>query len=250
MPGPGEITRLLREWSDGDPAALDHLVPIVYGELHRLASAYMRGERPDHLLQATALVNEAYLRLVGHRQVSCETRAQFFAVAAQVMRHVLVDYARGRDRAKRGDGMAPIALEDVAILSDDRAEEVMAINSALERLATFDGRKARIFELRYFGGMSVAEVAEALTVSPVTVARDWRMAKVWLRDYGLSATCNLNAGGRSKKSSYRLLIARSRTGRRSSTRLAPARPQDWRLPPAARDRPGRHGKRVSGCPGR
>jgi RNA polymerase sigma-70 factor, ECF subfamily len=181
MSGPGEITRLLAEWSDGNQAALDHLVPIVYDELRRLASNYMHGERTDHLLQTTALVHEAYLRLIDREHVSCQTRTQFFAIAAQVMRRVLVDYARGRDRAKRGDGVAPLALDDVAVLSDDRAEEVIAINTALESLTAFDPRKGRVFELRYFGGMSVEEVAEALSVSPVTVARDWRMAKVWLR---------------------------------------------------------------------
>jgi RNA polymerase sigma factor (TIGR02999 family) len=181
MSGPGEITRLLAEWSGGNQAALDNLVPIVYDELRRLASNYMHGERTDHLLQTTALVHEAYLRLIDREHVSCQTRTQFFAVAAQVMRRVLVDYARGRDRAKRGDGVAPLALDDVAVLSDDRAEEVIAINTALESLTAFDPRKGRVFELRYFGGMSVEEVADALSVSPVTVARDWRMAKVWLR---------------------------------------------------------------------
>ena len=181
MPGQGEITRLLGEWSGGNQAALDKLVPIVYDELRRIASSYMRGERPDHLLQTTALVNEAYLRLIDRQRVSCDTRTQFFAVAAQVMRRVLVDYARGRDRAKRGDGVAPLALDDVAVLSDDRAEEFIAINSALENLTAFDPRKGRVFELRYFGGMSVEEVAQALSVSPVTVARDWRMAKIWMR---------------------------------------------------------------------
>jgi RNA polymerase sigma-70 factor (ECF subfamily) len=181
MSDPGEITRLLAEWSNGNQAALDHLVPIVYDELRRLASNYMRGERPDHLLQTTALVHEAYLRLIDRERVSCQTRTQFFAVAAQVMRRVLVDYARGRDRAKRGDGVTPLALDDVAVVSDDRAEELIAINTALESLTAFDPRKGRVFELRYFGGMSVEEVAEALSVSPVTVARDWRMAKVWLR---------------------------------------------------------------------
>ena len=180
MSGSGEITRLLAEWSGGSQAALDNLVPIVYDELRRLASNYMRGERPGHLLQTTALVNEAYLRLMDRERVSCQTRTQFFAVAAQVMRRVLVDYARGRDRAKRGDGVPPVALSDVAILSDDRVEEIIAINTALEGLTAFDARKGRVFELRYFGGMSVEEVAEAMSVSPVTVARDWRMAKVWL----------------------------------------------------------------------
>lgn len=181
MSGGSEITCLLAEWSGGNQAALDKLVAILYGELRRLASNYMRGERPDHLLQTTALVNEAYLRLLERQHVSCNTRAQFFAVAAQAMRRVLVDYARGRQRIKRGEGAAPLMLEDTAVLSDDRAEEVIAINSALESLAAFDPRKCRVFELRYFGGMSVEEVAEALRVSPVTVARDWRMAKIWLR---------------------------------------------------------------------
>lgn len=181
MADPDEITRLLAEWSGGNQAALDHLVPIVYDELRRLASSYMRGERPGHLLQTTALVNEAYLRLIERQHVSVHTRTQFFAVAAQVMRRVLVDYARGRDRAKRGGGVVPSALDDVSLVSDDRAEEVIAIDSALENLTAFDPRKGRVFELRYFGGMSVDEVAETLSVSPVTVARDWRMAKVWLQ---------------------------------------------------------------------
>jgi RNA polymerase sigma factor (TIGR02999 family) len=181
MSEPGQITGLLAEWSGGNQAALDNLLPIVYDELRRLASNYMRGERPDHLLQTTALVNEAYLRLIDRQHVSCQTRTQFFAVAAQVMRRVLVDYARGRHRAKRGAGVAPFALDDVAIISDDRAEELLAINFALEGLAAFDPRKGRVFELRYFGGMSVEEVADALNISPETVARDWRMAKAWLR---------------------------------------------------------------------
>jgi RNA polymerase sigma factor (TIGR02999 family) len=181
MSGPGEITRLLAEWSSGNQSALDKLVPIVYGELRNLASNYMRGERPDHLLQTTALVHEAYLRLMDRHEVSCQTRTQFFAVAAQVMRRVLVDYARGRNRSKRGDGVAALALDEVSVLSDDRAEELIAINSALDNLAAFDARKGRVFELRYFGGMSVDEVAGVLSVSPVTVARDWRMAKIWLR---------------------------------------------------------------------
>lgn len=181
MTSPGEITGLLSEWSGGNQAALDKLVPLMYEQLHDLAAIYMRGERPGHLLQTTALVNEAYLRLIDREQVCCNTRNQFFAVAAQVMRRVLVDYARGRDRAKRGGGDSLLPLDDAAIVSDDRAEELLAINSALDSLATFDPRKGRVFELRYFGGMSVDEAAEALSVSPVTVARDWRVAKLWLR---------------------------------------------------------------------
>jgi RNA polymerase sigma factor (TIGR02999 family) len=181
MPGPGDITRLLAEWSGGNQAALDQLVPIVYEELRHLASAYMRGERPGHLLQTTALVNEAYLRLIERQRVSCDSRTQFFAVAAQVMRRVLVDYARGKNRMKRGEGIVPLSLDDVALLSEHRTEEVLAISTALENLTALDPRKGKVFELRYFAGMSVEEVADALKVSPVTVARDWRMAQLWLR---------------------------------------------------------------------
>ena len=178
---PVELTVLLSEWRAGNQAAFDRLLPIVYEELRRLASSYMRGERPDHLLQTTALVHEAYLRLVDQPETSYETRNHFFAVAAQVMRHVLVDYARARSRVKRGSGVPPLPLEDAAVISPDRAEEVLAIDSALEGLMTFDLRKGRIFELRHFGGLSVDEAAEVLKVSPATVARDWRMAKAWLR---------------------------------------------------------------------
>ena len=178
---PKEITRLLVAWGDGDESALAELTPLVYEELHRLAHHYMGHERAGHTLQTTALVNEAYLGLIGREHVSCYTRPQFFAVAAQAMRRVLVDYARGRNRVKRGDGIAPVSLDDVAVLSDDRAEQLIAINAALENLTAFDPRKGKVFELRYFGGMSVEEVAEALRVPAASVAWDWRMAKLWLR---------------------------------------------------------------------
>jgi len=183
MPDTGEITRLLAEWSGGNQSAFDSLVPIVYEELRRLASFHMKGERSEHLLQTTALVHEAYLRLVDWQHDRCQTRAQFFAIAGQVMRHVLLDYARGRDRVKRGAGLAPVVLElgEAALISDDRVEELLAINTALVRLSAFDPRKGHVFEMRYFGGMTVEEVAEVLKLSPVTVARDWRMAKIWLR---------------------------------------------------------------------
>jgi RNA polymerase sigma factor (TIGR02999 family) len=177
----GETTRLLSQWRAGDPVAFERLWPIVYEELRRLASRYMRSERPDHLLQTTALVHEAYLRLVDQPKTSGETRSHFFAVAAQVMRHVLVDYARARSRAKRGGGVAPLPLEDVAVISAERADELIAVDAALEGLMAFDLRKGRIFELRHFGGLSVEEAAQVLQVSPATVARDWRMAKAWLR---------------------------------------------------------------------
>jgi len=178
---PGETTRLLSEWRAGDQTAFDRLLPIVYEELRRLASHYMRAERADHLLQTTALVHEAYLRLVDSKETSYETRSHFLAVAAQVMRHVLVDYARARHRTKRGGGAPAVPLEDVVVISDERAEEVIAVDAALENLMSFDVRKGRIFELRHFGGLSVEEAAQVLQVSPATVARDWRMAKAWLR---------------------------------------------------------------------
>ena len=177
----GETTRLLSQWRAGDPAAFERLWPIVYEELRRLASRYMRSERPDHLLQTTALVHEAYLRLVDQPETSGETRSHFLAVAAQVMRHVLVDYARARSRAKRGGGVAPLPLEDVAVMSAERADELIVVDAALEGLMAFDLRKGRIFELRHFGGLSVEEAAQVLQVSPASVARDWRMAKAWLR---------------------------------------------------------------------
>jgi RNA polymerase sigma factor (TIGR02999 family) len=177
----GEVTRLLVDWSAGSEAALDRLVPLVYDELRRVAKSHMRREQPGSVLQTTALVHEAYLRLVDQKNVRWQTRAHFFAVAAQVMRHILIDYARGRQRTKRGGGVRDVPIEDVAVMSAARADELIAVHSALENLTTFDPRKARVFELRYFGGMSVDEAAEALKVSPATVARDWRMAKAWLR---------------------------------------------------------------------
>jgi len=181
MPNPGEITQLLAGWSEGDEAALEKLLPMVYDELHRLANAYMRRERIDHTLQTTALVHEAYLRLVDQQNVRWQTRAHFFAVAARVMRNILVDYARSRGRAKRGEGKPGVPLGEVAVMSDERADELVAVNTALDSLTAIDSRKGRVFELRYFGGMSIEEAAEALKVSPATVTRDWRMARAWLR---------------------------------------------------------------------
>lgn len=179
MPDRSEITRLLEDWSHGDRAALDQLWPLVYPELHRLARNYMRRERPDHTLQTTALVHEAYMRLVG-QPARPESRAHFFAAAAQVMRHILVDHARGRQRAKRGGGVAAKSLEAVAVISEARSDELLAINDALISLTALDARKGRVFELRYFGGMSVEEAAQVLQISSRTVARDWNLAKAWL----------------------------------------------------------------------
>jgi RNA polymerase sigma-70 factor, ECF subfamily len=176
-----EITALLADWRNGNQAALDKLVPLVYEELRRLASGYMRRERSEHTLQTTALVHEAYVHMVEQRNVPWQTRAHFFAVAAQVMRHILVDYARGARRAKRGSGLPRVPLEDVELFSEEHAEELIAVNSALDKLKAMDPRMSQVFEMRYFGGMSVEEAAEALQISAATVARDWRMAKAWLR---------------------------------------------------------------------
>ena len=168
------------EWSSGNPDALQRLTPLVYGELHRLAHRYMAGERTGHTLQSTALVNEAYLRLVQTDRVQWQNRAHFFAVSAQLMRRILVDFARSRQYAKRG-GKAPIvSLDDVAVAIQDCAE-LVALDDALCALAAIDPRKARMVELRFFGGLSVEETAEVLKVSVETVARDWKLAKFWLR---------------------------------------------------------------------
>jgi RNA polymerase sigma factor (TIGR02999 family) len=176
-----EITQLLMDWSRGDEAAVAKLFPLVYGELHRLASAYMRRERQDHVLQTTALVHEAYLRLVDQQNLTWQTRAHFFAVAARIMRTILVDYARGCGRAKRSDGLPELPLAEVAVMSGERAHELVAVDLALNNLAAVDPRKSKVFELRYFGGMSVDEAAVAMKISPATVARDWRMARAWMR---------------------------------------------------------------------
>ena len=182
MPEPPahEITRLLVAWSDGDATALDRLVPYVYEELHRLARRYMNGERPDHTLQTTALVNEAYLRLVRWKDVQWQNRAHFFAVAAQMMRRILVDFARDRQYLKRGGGAARVPLSEAVASIDERSTDLVALDHALTALAKTDPRKAQIVEMRFFGGLSVAEAAEVLHVSEETVMRDWRLAKAWL----------------------------------------------------------------------
>ena len=175
-----EVTQLLLRWSEGDKAALGKLMPLVYRELRRLAGHYMRRERPGHTLQASALVNEAYLRLVDYRRMQWQNRAHFFAVAAQAMRRVLVEHARSRQYAKRGGTAQRISLDDVAILTDQQAAELVALDDALTSLEALDARKARIVELRYIGGLSIEETAETLGVSTATVERDWRSAKAWL----------------------------------------------------------------------
>ncbi|HEX8651171.1 MAG TPA: sigma-70 family RNA polymerase sigma factor [Pyrinomonadaceae bacterium] len=179
-PSTKEVTGLLSDWSRGDRAALERLTPLVYDELHRLAHRYMSRERPDHTLQTTALVNEAYLRLVDQRNAHWQNRAHFFAVAAQVMRHILVDYARQRHFAKRGGEARRVTLDEAAIVSQQRAAEFVALDEALKRLEAIDPRKSRVVELHFFGGLNFEEIAEVLKVSAVTVRRDWRSAKAWL----------------------------------------------------------------------
>ena len=175
----GEVSGLLRAWGDGDRGALDRLTPIVYDELRRLASRYMRGERPGHSLQTTALVNEAYIRLVDYRGMRWQDRAHFFAVSAQLMRRILVDHAR-RHNLKRGGGVQHVSFEDTAEVGSDRAADLLALDDALDALARVDPRKVQVVEMRYFGGLSVEETADVLKVSPITVMRDWSTAKAWL----------------------------------------------------------------------
>ena len=174
-----EISSLLRAWSDGDQTALTRLTPIVYKELRRLAHPYMQRERPGHILQTTALVNEAYMRLVDYRRMQWQDRAHFFAVAAQVMRRILVDHARSHN-IKRGAGVPHVTLDDLAVVSADRTGDLVALDDAMNALARLDPPKVQIIEMRFFGGLSVEETAEVLRVSPATVRRDWSIAKFWL----------------------------------------------------------------------
>jgi RNA polymerase sigma factor (TIGR02999 family) len=175
-----EVTQLLADWRSGDQAAFDRLMPLVYDELRRLARRYMAREGQGHTLQTTALVNEAYLRMVDQQDVTWQNRAHFFAVAAQVMRHLLVDHARTRHYAKRGGGAQHVALDETAVIAPERDAQLMALDEALGRLAARDPRKSRIVELRYFGGLSTEETAEVLGVSEITIKREWQKAKAWL----------------------------------------------------------------------
>jgi RNA polymerase sigma factor (TIGR02999 family) len=177
---PQQITDLLAETGYWKSAQLDEVAPLVYEELRRLAHSYMRGERPDHTLQATALVNEAYLRLAERTRPHWQDRAHFFAGAARMMRHILVDHARRRQRVKRGSGAVNLELTETALLAQDQADQVVALNEALERLARLDQRASQVVELKYFGGMSYEEIAEVLSISGITVRRDWGFAKAWL----------------------------------------------------------------------
>lgn len=183
------VTQLLVNWSKGDHGALERLTPLVYGELKRLAARYLRRERPDHTLQSTALVHEAFLRLVDQRSVEWQNRAHFFGVAAQLIRRILVDHARGRMAAKRGSNAVKLSLEDVVETPRQRPLDLVALDDALEALAKLDPQQSRIVELRFFAGLSIEETAEVLHISPATVKRDWTAAKAWLyRDLSGRAT--------------------------------------------------------------
>jgi RNA polymerase sigma-70 factor, ECF subfamily len=174
-----EVTQLLRKWSDGDTAALDELTPVIYAELHRIARRYMRRERDGHTLQTTALVNEAYVRLIDWKNAKWENRAHFFGVSAQLMRRILVDFARKRPRSKDSP-VYLVSIDEAMAVTDGREPELVALDEALTELAEFDERKAKIVELRFFGGLSVEETAEVIGVAPITVMREWQKAKAWL----------------------------------------------------------------------
>ncbi|HXC70148.1 MAG TPA: sigma-70 family RNA polymerase sigma factor [Pyrinomonadaceae bacterium] len=175
-----EITQLLAEWSDGNQSALDELYPLVYEELHKLARRYMSRERKGHTLQTTALINEAYVRLVDQRNVHWANRSHFFAISAQIMRRILIDHARRHAYAKRGGGAQQVSLEEVAIVAAEKSAEIIRLDEALKILAKMDPRRCHVVELRYFGGLSNEEIAGVLKVSENTVTRDWNLARAWL----------------------------------------------------------------------
>ena len=179
-PPPPDITQLLVAWGDGDAAALETLIPVVYDELRRIARRHMHGEPAGHTLQTTALVNEAYLRLIGQKDVRWHDRVHFFAIAAQQMRRILVSMARARHAAKRGGTARPVSLDESMVVSDEKTAELVALDDALTELSALDPRRGRVVELRYFGGLSVEETAAVLSVSPETVMRDWKRARAWL----------------------------------------------------------------------
>ena len=192
MTSPSDASALLRAWSDGDQRALDALTPIVYAELRRLAHRYMRRERADHSLQTTALVNEAYIRLVDYKRMQWQNRAHFFAVSAQLMRRILVERAR-RQNIKRGRGVQHLPLDETAIVNNDPAVDFIALDDALNALARVDPRKVHVVEMRFFGGLTVEETAVVLKISPVTVRRDWSAAKIWLyRELTGQGSLNVN----------------------------------------------------------
>ena len=178
-PSPGNVTLMLKQFGAGNQDVLDQLVPVLYGELRRLAAYYLRQERDSHTLQSTALVHEAYIRLVDQREVEWKNRNHFFGVAAQLMRRILLDYARKHKAVKRGGPMPKVSLDDAVVLCEENASELVALDALLTRLTSVDPQQGRIVELRFFGGLSVEETAELLEISPATVKRDWAMAKAW-----------------------------------------------------------------------
>jgi RNA polymerase sigma-70 factor, ECF subfamily len=180
LPSSHEVTGLLKAWSGGDDAALEKLTPLVYRQLHKIAQRYMAGERSGHTLQTTALVNEAYVRLVDCGKVNWQDRAHFFAVSAQLMRRILIDFARSRGYLKRGGAVPPISLEDAPSVCNERDVNLVALDDALKALSAIDERKSKVVELRFFGGLNLEETAEVLGISSDTVMRDWRLAKIWL----------------------------------------------------------------------
>lgn len=180
LPSTHEVTQLLKAWTNGDEQALEKLIPLVYGQLHRVAQYYMAGERPGHALQTTALVNEVYLKLVDCGQMNWQDRAHFFAVSARLMRRILIDFARSRGYQKRGGGAVHISLDETPTVCHEPDVQLLALDDALKALAAVDQRKSEVVELKFFGGLSIEETAEVLKVSPETVVRDWRLAKVWL----------------------------------------------------------------------
>jgi RNA polymerase sigma factor (TIGR02999 family) len=177
-----QVTKLLKQWSDGDETALEELMPLVYDELHRLAHRHIKQERPGHILQTSALINEAYLRLVDQPLIRWENRAHFFGIAARLMRRILVDDARKRNSAKRGGAVIQVPLDEVSSLAHEQAANVVALDDALQTLEKIDARQGEIVELRFFGGLSIEETADVLKVSPGTVMRDWTFARAWLRN--------------------------------------------------------------------
>jgi RNA polymerase sigma factor (TIGR02999 family) len=181
-PNSADVTQLLGQWSDGDREALDAMIPLVYEELRRMAQGHMAKERPGHTMQATALVNDVYLKMKNERGSTWKNRAQFFAVAAQIMRRILVDHARQHASAKRGGGAQQVTLHDAMLVSNDNASDMLVIDEALQKLEQLDRRKSQVSVMRFFAGMTVEETAEALAVSVETVARDWRFARAWLRN--------------------------------------------------------------------
>jgi RNA polymerase sigma factor (TIGR02999 family) len=187
---PEQVTGLLLAWSNGDQAALEKLTPLVYAELHRLAKRYMRRENPGHSLQTSALVNEAYLRLIEAHRVRWQNRSHFFAVSAQIMRRILVDFARARQNLKRGGGALQVSLDEGLVVSPERGADLLALDEALQRLGALNARHSQVVELRYFGGLNEEEIAEVLKVSPRTVRNDWSLARAWLY-----RELNLGGGG-------------------------------------------------------